>query len=201
MRGVALHCNAGGDSALSTKVGFGYGAALMNAPAAALKPEIVPERAEHVPALMAVVERAFGPGRYAKVSERLREGNAPRTDLSFVALAAGQLVGTIRQWPVMVGDARGLFLGPIAVEGAWRKHRIGGELIERAVEAGEAAGEAFVLLVGDLPLFGPYGFEVVPAGRVRLPYSTAPHRTLWRALRPGGLDAAAGLAHVPRDGA
>ncbi len=165
-----------------------------------LQLKITAERPEHEAEVMAVVARAFGPGRYAKVSERLREGNRMRADASFVALAAGHVVGTIRQWPVMVGETRGLFLGPIAVEGTWRKHRIGGELIARAVKAGEEAGEAFVLLVGDLPLFGPYGFDVAPKGRVILPHSTAVDRTLWRALRPGGLDDVAGLAHVPRDG-
>ncbi len=169
----------------------------MNAQTANLQLEIVAERPEHAPAVMALVERAFGPGRYAKVSERLREGNRMRPDASFVAIAAGQVVGTIRQWPVIVGETKGLFLGPIAVEGAWRKHRIGGDLIARAVAAGEAAGDAFVLLVGDLPLFGPYGFEIVPTGRVILPHSTAPDRTLWRALRAGGLDGVAGRAHVP----
>jgi predicted N-acetyltransferase YhbS len=179
-----------------------YGAAAMNAPpskigTADLQLQIIPEGAAHAAAVMALVERAFGPGRYAKVSERLREGNRVRADLSFVAVAAGQVVGTIRQWPVKIGETHGVFLGPIAVEGAWRKHRIGGDLIARAVAAGEQAGEAFVLLVGDMPLFGPYGFEIVPKGRVILPHSTVHDRTLWRALRAGGLDGVAGRAHVP----
>ncbi len=169
----------------------------MNAQTTGLSVEIAPERAEHARAVEALVNRAFGPGRFAKVSQRLREGNHMRADLSFTAVAAGEVVGTVRQWPVMVGGARGLFLGPIAVEGAWRKHRIGGDLIQRCVDAGVAAGEPFVLLVGDLPLFGPYGFEIAPR-EVRLPASTAPHRVLWCALRPGGLDGVSGVAHVPR---
>ncbi len=171
----------------------------MNAQTATLPLEIVPERAEHAREVDALVDRAFGPGRYAKVSERMREGNRMLADLSFVAMAAGQVVGAIRQWPVLVGGTRGLFLGPIAVEAAWRKHRIGGDLIQRAVAAGAAAGEPFVLLVGDLPLFGPYGFEAVPRGRAILPHATAPERILWRELKTGGLDGVAGPAHVPRD--
>lgn len=170
----------------------------MNAQTTALPIEIAPEAPQHAAAVETLVNRAFGPGRYAKVSQRLREGNRLRADLSFTAVAAGEVVGTVRQWPVMVGEARGLFLGPIAVEGAWRKHRIGGDLIQRCVEAGRAAGEPFILLVGDLPLFGPYGFEIAPK-TVRMPASTAPHRVLWCALRPGGLDGVAGVAHVPRD--
>jgi predicted N-acetyltransferase YhbS len=148
----------------------------------------------------ALVERAFGPGRYAKVSERLREGNRLRRDLSFCAFGAGTLVGAVRQWPILVGEARGAFLGPIAVEASWRKHGVGGQLIERCCGAADAAGEAFILLVGDLSLFGPHGFERIPAGDVILPGPVNPARILVR--RSGDVDMAAlrGRARVPRFG-
>ena len=74
--------------------------------AAPAKVRLAVERAEDAAAVAALVERAFGPGRYAKVSERVREGNTPRADLSFCAVGAGALVGTVRQWPVMVGEAK-----------------------------------------------------------------------------------------------
>jgi predicted N-acetyltransferase YhbS len=172
----------------------------MNAQTTTLQPDIAPERADQARAVDALIERAFGPGRYAKVSERVREGNRQRLELSFTAVAAGEVVGAVRLWPVLVGHTRGLFLGPIAVEGAWRKHGIGGDLVEHAVSAGAAAGEPFVLLVGDLPLFGPHGFEIAPRGQVILPGPVDARRVLWRALTPGGLDGVAGQAHVPMDG-
>ena len=172
----------------------------MNAQNTMLDLEIAPERVDQARDVDALIERAFGPGRYAKASERLREGARQRMDLSFVAEAAGQVVGAVRLWPVRVGEARGLFLGPIAVEGAWRKHGIGADLIEHAIQGGALAGEPFVLLVGDLPLFGPHGFEIAPHGRVLLPGPADPSRVLWRALRPGGLDGVSGRAHVPVDG-
>lgn len=172
----------------------------MNAHPTAPEIVIAPERADQARAVDALVERAFGPGRYAKAAERLREGNRTRADLSFTAVAAGEVVGAIRQWPVQVGEARGVFLGPIAVEGGWRKHGIGADLIARAVAAAEAAGEAFIFLVGDMPLFGPHGFEVVPRGRATMPGPVDPARILWRATRPGGLDGVAGRAHVPAHG-
>ena len=145
----------------------------------------------------ALVERAFGPGRYAKVSERLREGNHKLADLSFCAFGAETLVGTVRQWPVFVGEARGVFLGPIAVEGGWRKHGLGGQLIQRCVESAAEAGEAFILLVGDLPLFGPHGFQPVPAGRLLMPGPVNPARVLAHPLRSGGFEAG-GLVHAPK---
>ena len=178
-----------------------YGAAAMNAqPVLAPAFTIAPEQAGQARAVDGVVERAFGPGRYAKVSERLREGNRQRLDLSFAAVAADEVIGGVRLWPVMVGESRGLFLGPIAVEGAWRKHGIGGALMEHAIRAASAAGEPFILLVGDLPLFAPHGFEVAPMGRVVLPGPVDPRRVLWLALRSAGLDGVAGQVHVPRDG-
>jgi len=146
----------------------------------------------------ALVERAFGPGRYAKVSERLREGNHRLADLSFCAFGAETLVGTVRQWPVMVGETRGVFLGPIAVEGAWRQHGVGGRLIQRCIEAAVEADEAYILLVGDLPLFGPHGFEPVPAGQVSMPGPVNPARVLIHPLKSDGFQGA-GLARAPGD--
>jgi predicted N-acetyltransferase YhbS len=160
---------------------------------------IAPERADQARAVDALINRAFGPGRYAKVSERLREGNRQRMDLSFVAAAGEEVIGAVRLWPVMVGETRGLYLGPIAVDPAWRKHGVAAGLVGHAVQAGAEAGERFVLLVGDLFLFGPQGFEAVPRGTVTLPGSADPGRILWRALGPQGLDGVCGRAHVPLD--
>jgi predicted N-acetyltransferase YhbS len=179
----------------------------MFAPAALAEPildaatadvRLAAERLEDAADVAALVERAFGPGRYAKVSERLREGNTMRADLSFCAFGAGVLVGTVRQWPVMVGEAKGIFLGPIAVEAAWRKHGVGGLLIDRCCAAAAGAGEAFILLVGDPPLFGAHGFTSAPAGGIVMPGPVNPSRVLLRPLRDGGLDGVHGLARVPR---
>jgi predicted N-acetyltransferase YhbS len=156
------------------------------------------ERPQDAADVAALVERAFGPGRYAKVSERLREGNRMQAELSFCAFGADVLVGTVRQWPVMVGEARGVFLGPIAVEAAWRKHGVGGLLIQKCCAAAAQAQEAFILLVGDLPLFGPHGFSPAPAGSILMPSPVNPARVLLRPLREGVLDAIKGAAQVPR---
>jgi len=162
---------------------------------------LAPERPEDAPAVMALVARAFGPGRYAKVSERVREGNQMIPALSFCAFGAGDLVGTVRLWPIEIGGSPGLFLGPIAVEAAWRKHGVGGQLVKHFIETAEAAGETFVLLVGDLGFFGPYGFAPVqPFGRIVLPSPVDPRRVLWRPLKQGGTDGVAGAVNRPGSG-
>lgn len=134
-------------------------------------------------AIAALVERAFGPGRYAKAAERLREGNTPRRELSFVAEAGGKLVGSVRLWPVSVGGQPAILLGPIAVADEHRGAGLGQQLVERACEAAKAAGCAAVLLVGDAPWFERMGF--VRAPHVAMPGPVDQRRVLVRVLKDG----------------
>lgn len=146
-------------------------------------PRLAFERPQHADAVERLVLRAFGPGRYAKAAERLREGRAPSLDLSVVALDGREVVGSVRQWPVTVGGTLALFLGPIAVEADYRSHGLGAALIERACAAAKDAGHAAIVLVGDMPFFGPLGFT--PAPGVIMPGPVDQRRVLARALKPG----------------
>lgn len=145
-----------------------------------------------------LVDRAFGPGRYAKAAERLREGNSPRLDLSVCAWEAGRLVGVARQWPITVDGTAVLFLGPFAVEAASRSMGVGAALIAEACRLAEDAGERLTLLIGDLAYFGPFGFERVEPGRVTMPGPVDPRRVLWRAHAPGAFEGVSGPARTPR---
>jgi predicted N-acetyltransferase YhbS len=127
-----------------------------------------------------LVEAAFGPGRYAKTAERLREHNTPIPGLSFVAREdAGRVIGTVRLWPVTVGGERVAFLGPIAVDGAERSQGLGARLIARAFEAAEGSGFRAMLLVGDEPYFGRFGFV---RAKVEMPGPVDPRRVLIKTL-------------------
>jgi predicted N-acetyltransferase YhbS len=158
-------------------------------------PVLAPERPEDAAAVNALIDAAFGPGRYAKAAERLREDNHLLADLSFTAHAGGDLAGTVRMWPIHVGDRPVIFLGPIAVEPSWRSRGLGAALVRKACEATQAAGHDLILLVGDPPFFGPLGFSMVPQGRVTMPGPVDPRRLLARALISG---ADAGLEGVAR---
>ena len=142
----------------------------------------VHETPAHAAEIEALLTRAFGPGRFAKVSERVREFADFAPDLSFCAFEGERLVGTVRMWRVVVGDQPIVFLGPLAVEADARRHGLGALLVERACEAARAAGEAAVLLVGDLPFFGRMGFEV--ASEVVMPGPVDLRRVLARVFRP-----------------
>jgi predicted N-acetyltransferase YhbS len=149
------------------------------APAPALT--LTSESPDHAPHVEALVDRAFGPGRYTKVSERVREIAEFAPELSAVAVEDGRVLGVARIWRIAVGGEPITFLGPLAVEATDRKAGLGALLVEHACKAAEAAGEAAVLLVGDLPYFARVGFEV--AGGVTLPGPVDANRVLVRRFR------------------
>ena len=162
------------------------------APTAEILPVLTAERPEDRAAIEALVDSAFGPGRFAKAAERLRETNHVLADLSVTARSGERLVGCVRQWPIRIGGRAAVFLGPIAVDPAWRSHGLGGALVERTCELVRLAGHDLILLVGDLPFFGPHGFEPVAPGQVTLPGPVDGRRVLARALVPGALEGLAG---------
>ena len=145
-------------------------------------------------AVDALIERGFGPGRYAKAAERLREGAAPRLDLSVTGWRGGELAGAVRLWPLRIGGAGALLLGPIVVAAEHRGHGLSAALTQEACRRAEAAGERLVLLVGEAALFEPLGFVRVEAGRVVMPGPVDPRRIFVRELQPGGFEGVAGPA-------
>jgi predicted N-acetyltransferase YhbS len=147
-------------------------------------PLLFAERPQDAALAEGLIDRAFGPGRYAKTAERLREGQRPDLAMSFIAWIGGQAVGCVRQWPVLIGDTRALLLGPIAVEAERRHHGLGSRLIARARDAAREAGWPAIVLVGDPPLFGPLGFTAEAARRVILPGPVDRRRVLAAVLSP-----------------
>ena len=139
----------------------------------------------------ALYDLCFAPGREALSSYRLRDNVAPVVSLSRVARDAdGILGGAIRFWPVRVGAARCLLLGPIAVHPTAQGEGLGGALIRDAVEQARADGWARVILVGDAPYYGRFGFE--PLSGVIMPPPTNPDRVLGLALTSGAWDGITG---------
>ena len=164
----------------------------MNKPSALFP--LVPERRGDGPAVSALIERAFGPGRYAKAAERLREANRPLLDLSFVPWADGRPIGCARVWPIAIGAIPALLLGPFAVDAASRNQGLGVALVRRACEDAQAAGHGLILLIGDETYFARAGFSAAPARRVVMPGPVDPRRILARELRRGAADDLAGSA-------
>ena len=130
----------------------------------------------------ALYDLCFAPGREALSSYRLRDAVAPVAALSRVARDdLGVLGGAIRYWPVRVGAADALLLGPIAVHPTRQGEGLGAALIRESLAAAEAAGWARVLLVGDAPYYGKFGFAMLDG--VVMPPPTNPERVLGLALQ------------------
>jgi predicted N-acetyltransferase YhbS len=140
----------------------------------------------------ALYDLAFAPGREALSSYRLREGVAPVPELCLVARdAQGILGGAIRYWPVSVDGRRALLLGPVAVHPTRQGEGVGGALIRESLAEAARLGWTRVLLVGDAPYYGRFGFARL-AG-VEMPPPTNPERVLGLALAPGAWDDVKGL--------
>jgi predicted N-acetyltransferase YhbS len=154
-------------------------------------PPLLPEQPEDAAGVIALIDRAFGPGRYAKAAERLREGNRPLLELSFVAHAEGAIVGCVRLWPIRIGDAPATLLGPLAVDDEQRSLGLGAAMVRRACAAAADAGHAIVLLVGDEPYYGPLGFRCAPRAVV-MPGPVDPARVLVHEIAPGAAKVLAG---------
>ncbi len=149
-----------------------------------------PEHPQHAALVDALIERAFGPGRYAKASERVREFATFAPDLSVCAWSGENLLGVARMWHVRVGGVHAMFLGPFAVEQGERNAGFGTRLVARACEAAQAAGETHVVLVGDEPYFSRVGFSAVPGRQIVLPGPVDPRRVLVRGLTPDAVELA-----------
>lgn len=132
----------------------------------------------------ALLDLCFAPGREALSSYRLRDGIPPVPGLSLVARdESGILIGAIRFWPVRVGGAEALLLGPVAVHPTHQGEGLGAVLIRDSLAAATAGGWRRVMLVGDAPYYSRFGFDKL--ADVEMPPPTNPDRVLGQDLVPG----------------
>lgn len=139
----------------------------------------------------ALYDLCFAPGRSALSSYRLRDEVAPIASLCLTAKdGGGVLAGAIRHWPVLIGDAPVALLGPVAVHPTRQGEGLAAMLIYRCLGAARKLGWDRVMLVGDPPYYGRYGFT--PLTGVEMPPPTNPERVLGIALRSGAWDGISG---------
>jgi predicted N-acetyltransferase YhbS len=152
------------------------------------------ETAFDIAAREALLDEAFGESRFTKTAQRLREGRLPAEGLSLVARAGERLVGTVRLWDIAAGPGRAaLLLGPLAVAYDFRNRGIGGSLVRGALSEARRRRGAAVLLVGDAPYYGRFGFSAEKTGALWLPGPYVRERLLAREILPGALEGAHGL--------
>jgi hypothetical protein len=154
------------------------------------------ERPADTAAREAPLDVAYGPVRFTKPSQRLREGR--EAALALVAAEQGRVVGSVRLWPVAAGASHpALLLGPLAVHPDCRRRGIGAALMRRVIRAArDDAGHAAVLLVGDAAYYARFGFTAANTAALRMPGPFDPARLLALELVPGALDGAHGLVRA-----
>ena len=144
-----------------------------------------------------VLDRAFGPERYARTAYRIRTGMEWLEALSFAALDDDDmLVGTIQLWPVALTDPDGrahplLMVGPVAVLPEQQGEGYGQALISAALGSLDPKASFPQVLIGDEPYYGRWGFSAAPTSGWRCPGPWEPERLLVRCDNP---------AVLPREG-
>lgn len=147
-----------------------------------------------------LLDRAMGPERRRKSSEKLRSGRLPAEGLAFVARDIdGHVIGTVRLWNAEAGVNReghavpALLLGPLAVDPAHEGKGIGGMLMRAAIEAAKNRGHGAILLVGDAPYYERFGFFANRTQHLVMPGPFERNRFLALELTDGWLEGAAGM--------
>ncbi|HMO73436.1 MAG TPA: N-acetyltransferase [Paracoccaceae bacterium] len=146
----------------------------------------------------ALLDLCFAPGRTALSSYRLRDGVDPVAALCLVLRdGEGILAGAIRYWPVLAGRRPALLLGPVAVHPTRQGEGLGGLLMLESLAEARRLGHARVMLVGDAPYYGRFGFRKLPG--VEMPPPTNPDRVLGLELHPGAWQGVQGAVERAAD--
>lgn len=147
-----------------------------------------------------LLDRAMGPNRRKKSSEKIRRGRVPAEGLALVARDRdGHVIGTVRLWNVEAGvnaDAtpiNGLLLGPLAVDSSFEGKGVGSALMRAAILEAKNRGHGAILLVGDAPYYERFGFFAGKAQHLVMPGPFERSRFLALELTEGWLDGAAGM--------
>ncbi|MCC7250991.1 N-acetyltransferase [Hyphomicrobium sp.] len=144
-----------------------------------------------IPLISALHDRAFGPGRFARTAYRVREQMGPGREISDfcrLATAGDHIAAAIRMSEIAIGGRTGAaLLGPIVVAPEHAGQGYGRTLIKEAMDAARTAGIRLVILVGDEPYYGRFGFKPVAPGIITLPGPVNPARLLAAELTEGAL--------------
>ena len=118
------------------------------------------EKGGDAAAVRRVHETAFPTAAEADLVEQLRAGG--KAVIALVAEDASSIVGHILFSPVALeplAGTVGLGLGPVAVLPDHEKHGVGRRLIQNGLAECRAWGAGFVVVLGDPPYYGRFGFE------------------------------------------
>jgi len=132
---------------------------------------IRPERDEDAAAVRRVHETAFPTAAEANLVDRLRANG--KAVIALVAEDGASIVGHILFSPVALeplAGTVGLGLAPVAVMPDHEKHGLGRRLIQNGLAECHKWGAGFVVVIGDPPYYGRFGFEPAEKHGLRSEY-------------------------------
>jgi predicted N-acetyltransferase YhbS len=152
--------------------------------------QIIPATGDHHASIESLLDQRFGPARHNRTAYRLREAAQPLAHLSFVAMDGDQLEGSVQCWSIRLKPVHGarlplILLGPVAVAADREGQGIATALMRAALAAIDAAGEPPVLLIGDAPFYGRFGFSAAATRLWTMPGPVDHDRLLLRGPSTG----------------
>ncbi|RDV07056.1 N-acetyltransferase [Sphingorhabdus pulchriflava] len=128
----------------------------------------------------ALLDAAFGTDRRGRTAYLLRCGSTAIPELSFAITDNGALVGTIQCWPVQIGGAKLVLVGPVAVLPERQGQGIGHRLMYASLDATARLGEPAMVMIGDPEYYERFGFTAAETSGWLLPGPWEPRRLLAR---------------------
>lgn len=145
-----------------------------------------------------LLDAAFGADRFGRTAYRLRSGTVAIPSLSFAAVEAGTLIGTIQCWPV-AHAAHGsvtplVMVGPVAVRPDVQRGGHGRALMAHMLDAAETQADGALMMIGDPEYYGRFfGFTADATRAWGLPGPYEKRRLLARAVNGHDLPLGAGM--------
>ena len=142
--------------------------------------ELVPLHAASPIAIEVLLDTAFGTDRHQRTAYRLRIGSQPIADLSFAIIDYQEPIACIQCWPVQIGAARLVLVGPVAVNPKRQNEGHGSHMMHGMLETARGIGEPAMVMVGDLEYYGRFGFSAEATAGWEMSGAWEPHRLLAR---------------------
>ena len=108
-----------------------------------------------------LLNKTFGPGRYARSVYRLRENKPYIDDYSYVYSLNGKILASIRFCETIINNSyTGLLLGPLAVEPNQVGKGYGKKLVKYSLDKISINSQIyFIIVVGEYDYYKEFGFN------------------------------------------
>ena len=117
-----------------------------------------------------ILNQSFGKNRIKRTVYKFRYGN-PVKDLCLVLkyldkeFENSKILASIRYWPIMFSDVKGLILGPLAVQKELQGSGFGKKLLRFSLIMARKQRWKFCFVSGEYHYFKQFGFNQIPKNR------------------------------------